>query len=133
MLFDHSDRMDMIDQGKYVNHTYSSKNLTPNASVAPASTREVEYGMPSNYFAGYILSHQPQFGKVGHSSTQSDQCLGVWSGQTSQTDQSSAMVLATATLPPLAPILSSAAPGQTDELESYVLLYTTKSYGEPPF
>ena len=43
------------------------------------------------------------------------------------------MVLASASTPSLAPIPSSAAPGQTDELVGFVLLYTTKSYGEPPF
>ena len=43
------------------------------------------------------------------------------------------MVMGLASAPTLAPIPSSAAPGQTDELEGYVLLYTTKPYGEPPF
>ena len=43
------------------------------------------------------------------------------------------MVLALATTPSLAPILSSAAPDRIDELEGYVPPYTTKSYGEPPF
>ena len=35
--------------------------------------------------------------------------------------------------PALAPIPSSAAPSRTDELEGFVPLYTTRSYGEPPF
>ena len=43
------------------------------------------------------------------------------------------MVLASASTPPLTPIPSSAAPGRTDELEGFVPLYTTKSYGKPPF
>ena len=43
------------------------------------------------------------------------------------------MVLASATTPPLAPILSSTAPGQKDELEAFVLPYTTKSCDQPLF
>jgi len=45
MLFNLSDRMDKIDKGKAVDHTYSTSNLTPNPSVATASTTEVEYSI----------------------------------------------------------------------------------------
>ena len=41
--------------------------------------------------------------------------------------------MGSASAPALAPIPSSAAPGRTDELEGFVPLYTTKSYGKPPF
>ena len=43
------------------------------------------------------------------------------------------MVLASASILALAPIPSSAAPSQTDELEGFVAPYTAKSYGVPPF
>jgi len=43
------------------------------------------------------------------------------------------MVMGSTSAPALAPIPSSAAPGQTDELVGFVPSYTTKSYGEPPF
>jgi len=52
LLFNLSDRMDRIDKGKSVDTAYSTKDLTPNVLVAPASTTDVVYGMTPNYFAG---------------------------------------------------------------------------------
>jgi len=40
-----------MEKGKSVDTSYSTKDLAPN-SAAPASTFDVEYGMPPNYFAG---------------------------------------------------------------------------------
>jgi len=48
MLFNLSDRMDKNDKGKSVNQAYPTEDLTPDTSVAPASTTKVEYGMPPN-------------------------------------------------------------------------------------
>ena len=47
--------------------------------------------------------------------------------------QISAMVMATASQPQIAPLPSSAASGRVDELAGFEPPYTTKSYGEPPF
>ena len=50
-LIDISERMDRLEKGKSVDTTYSTKDLTP-SSAAPASTVNVGFGMPPNYFAG---------------------------------------------------------------------------------
>ena len=50
-LIDISERMDRLEKGKTVNTTYSTKDLTP-SSAAPTSVVNVEFGMPTNYFAG---------------------------------------------------------------------------------
>ena len=50
-LIDLSERMDRMEKGKSVDTTYSIKDLTF-SSAAPASTVNVEFGMPPNYFAG---------------------------------------------------------------------------------
>ena len=47
-----SNWVDKLDKGKGVSHAYSTKDLNPNPSVAPASTTDVVYGMTPNYFAG---------------------------------------------------------------------------------
>ena len=52
-LIDLSERMDRLEMGKSVNTAYSTKDLNP-GSAAPASTANVEYGMPPNYFAGQL-------------------------------------------------------------------------------
>ena len=92
MLFNLSDRMDRIDKGKSVDTTYSTKDLTPNVLVAPASTTEIEYSMPQNYFAGQTpVPHtvRPLRAETGPTSRigQSDWCLSGRSGQTSPIDQ----------------------------------------------
>ena len=51
MLIDLNERVNKLDKGKGVDHTYSTSNLTP-SSPAPTSTVNVEFGMPPNYFAG---------------------------------------------------------------------------------
>ena len=51
MLIDLNERVNKLDKGKGVDHTYSTSNLTPNPSVATASTTEVEYIISPNYFA----------------------------------------------------------------------------------
>ena len=48
LIFNISKKM---EKGKSVDTSYSTKDLAPN-SAAPASTFNVEYGMPPNYFAG---------------------------------------------------------------------------------
>ena len=50
-LIDLSERMDRMENGKNVNTTYSTKDLTP-SSAAPTSTVNVKFGMPPNYFVG---------------------------------------------------------------------------------
>ena len=50
-LIDLSERMDRMEKGKTVNTAYSTKDLPPSLA-APASTVNVEFGMPPNYFAG---------------------------------------------------------------------------------
>ena len=47
LIFNISKKM---EKGKSVDTSYSTKDLAPN-SAAPASTFNVEYGMPPNYFA----------------------------------------------------------------------------------
>ena len=47
--------------------------------------------------------------------------------------QISAMVMATASQPQIAPLPSSAVSSRVDELAGFEPPYTTKSYGEPPF
>ena len=42
-----------MEKGKSVDTSYSTKDLAPNLA-APASTFNVEYGMPPNYFAGQL-------------------------------------------------------------------------------
>ena len=39
-----------MEKGESIDTSYSTKDLAPN-SAAPASTFDVEYGMPPNYFA----------------------------------------------------------------------------------
>ena len=53
-LIDLSERMDRMEKGKTVNTAYSTKDLPPSLA-APASTVNVELGMPPNYFAGQSL------------------------------------------------------------------------------
>ena len=95
--------------------------------------------MPPNYFAG----QSPPPGTVRPTTAEPVGPVAS-TGQTAasaagavrpvpQTGQTDAMVLASASTPALAPILSSATTGQTNELEGFVPPYTTKSYGEPPF
>ena len=93
LLFNLSDRMDRIDKGKSVDTAYSTKDLTPNVLVAPASTTEIEYSMPQNYFAGQTPAPhivRPLRAETGPTSRigQSDWCLGGRSGQTSPIDRS---------------------------------------------
>ena len=54
-LIDLSERMDRMEKGKTVNTAYSTKDLPPSLA-APASTVNVELGMPPNYFTGQSLS-----------------------------------------------------------------------------
>ena len=49
-LIDISKRTNRLEKSKSVDTTYSTKDLTF-SSVAPASTINVEFGMPPNYFA----------------------------------------------------------------------------------
>ena len=50
-LIELSERMDRMEKGKTVNTAYSTKDLPPSLA-APASTVNVELGMPPNYFTG---------------------------------------------------------------------------------
>jgi hypothetical protein len=50
-----------------------------------------------------------------------------------QTGQTGAMVVGSASQPQLAPFPSPSDSSREDELSDFVPLYTTKSYGEPPF
>ena len=137
-LIDLSERMDRLEKGKSINTTYSTKDLTPN-SAAPALTTNVEYGMPPNYFTGQspppgtVRPSQAEPARPVPSTGQTGASAGGSVGPVNQTGQTGAMVLASVSTPALTPIPSSVAPGRTDELENFVLLYTTRSYGEPPF
>ena len=130
--------MDRLEKSKSMDTTYSTKDLTP-SSAAPASTVNVEFGMPPNYFAGQT----PPPGTVRPTTAEPVRPVAS-TGQTAasadgavrpvpQTGQTGAMVLASASTPALMPIPCSAAAGRTNELEGFVPPYTTKSYGEPPF
>ena len=115
-LIDLSERMDRMEKGKIINTAYSTKDLTP-SSAAPTSTVSVEFGMPPNYFAGQTSPP----GIVRPTTAEPTRSVAL-TGQTATsaasavrpvppTDQTDAMVLASASTPPLAPIPSSAAPG----------------------
>ena len=107
-LLDLTECMDRMEKGKYVNIAYSTKDLTPN-SAAPASTTNVEFGMPPNYFAGQtpppgtVRPHRAELARP-----------------VASTDQTGAMVLASVSTPTLAPISSSAA---TAEQMNWKALY----------
>ena len=114
--FDISERMDRLEKGKSVDTTYSTKDLTP-SSAAPASTVNMGFGMPPNYFAG----QSPPPGTVRPSAAEPVRPVAS-TGQTAasaagavrlvpQTDQTGAMVMGSTSAPALAPIPSSAAPG----------------------
>ena len=108
-LIDLSERMDRMEKGKTVNTAYSTKDLTP-SSAAPASTVNVGFEMPPNYFAG----QSPPPGTVRPSTAEPARPVPSTAGPVglvNQTGQTGAMALASASTPALAPIPSSAAPG----------------------
>ena len=131
-LIDLSERMDRMEKGKTVNTAYSTKNLPP-SSAAPASTVNVKYGMPPNYFVGQSPppgTVRPQRAEPARSVASTGQTGAPTAGaveQVNQTGQTGAMVMASVSTPALAPIPSSAVAGRTDELEGSTPPYTTKS------
>ena len=116
-LLELSERMDTMEKGKSVDTTYSTKDLTVSLA-ASASTVNVEFGMPPNYFAGQT----PPPGAVRPITAEPVRPVA-------QTGQTGAMVLASASTPAIVPIPILAATGRTNELAVFVPPYTTKSYG----
>jgi hypothetical protein len=117
MLFNLSDRMDKIDKGKAVDHTYSTEDLTLETSAAPASTTGVVYCMPPNYSArqtpppGTVRPPRAEPARPAASAGQTGAVAAGAVRPVQQTGQTGAMVLARATTPPLAPIPISATSG----------------------
>ena len=103
-LLDLSERMDRMEKGKSVDTTYSTKDLTF-SSAAPASTVNVEFGMPPNYFAGQtpppgtIRPTTPEPVRPVASTGQTAASAAGAVRPVPQTGQTGAMVLALASTP----------------------------------
>ena len=131
--------MDLSMQNKGMKTVNDYFNFSSNPSLSAAPSKNYQYGIPPNYFAGQT----PPPGSVRPSRAEPVRSVAP-TGQTSapaggpvrpvtQTGQTGAMVLGSASQPQVTPPPTSADYSLERELADFVPPYTTKSYGEPPF